>query len=59
MLESIVGRDFLPRGPNIVTRRPIVIQLNNTSLAKREWAELGHRPGERFYDFAKVREEIE
>jgi GTPase SAR1 family protein len=25
VLESIVGRDFLPRGTNIVTRRPIVI----------------------------------
>jgi len=25
VLESIVGRDFLPRGLNIVTRRPIVI----------------------------------
>ena len=23
VLESIVGRDFLPRGTNIVTRRPI------------------------------------
>ena len=23
VLESIVGRDFLPRGNNIVTRRPI------------------------------------
>jgi len=25
VLESIVGRDFLPRGTNIVTRRPIHI----------------------------------
>jgi dynamin 1-like protein len=25
VLESIVGRDFLPRGTNIVTRRPIII----------------------------------
>ena len=25
VLESIVGRDFLPRGTNIVTRRPIQI----------------------------------
>jgi dynamin 1-like protein len=32
-LESIVGRDFLPRGTNIVTRRPIVIQLLNTPSA--------------------------
>jgi dynamin 1-like protein len=25
VLEAIVGRDFLPRGTNIVTRRPIQI----------------------------------
>jgi len=25
VLETIVGRDFLPRGTNIVTRRPTVI----------------------------------
>ena len=27
VLENIVGRDFLPRGSGIVTRRPLVIQL--------------------------------
>ena len=27
MLESLVGRDFLPRGTGIVTRRPLVLQL--------------------------------
>lgn len=27
MLEGIVGRDFLPRGTGIVTRRPLVLQL--------------------------------
>lgn len=27
VLESIVGRDFLPRGTGIVTRRPLVLQL--------------------------------
>uniref|UniRef100_A0A674IYG1 Dynamin-type G domain-containing protein n=1 Tax=Terrapene triunguis TaxID=2587831 RepID=A0A674IYG1_9SAUR len=29
VLESIVGRDFLPRGSGIVTRRPLVLQLVN------------------------------
>lgn len=29
MLENIVGRDFLPRGSGIVTRRPLVLQLIN------------------------------
>lgn len=30
VLESIVGRSFLPRGTGIVTRRPLVLQLFNT-----------------------------
>lgn len=29
VLESLVGRDFLPRGSGIVTRRPLVLQLHN------------------------------
>ena len=29
VLESFVGHDFLPRGNNIVTRRPLVLQLIN------------------------------
>ncbi|KAF8467722.1 Dynamin central region-domain-containing protein [Kalaharituber pfeilii] len=29
VLENIVGRDFLPRGIGIVTRRPLVLQLIN------------------------------
>jgi dynamin 1-like protein len=33
VLESIVGRSFLPRGTGIVTRRPLVLQLFNTSGA--------------------------
>ncbi|KAI0988097.1 hypothetical protein GJ496_011596 [Pomphorhynchus laevis] len=28
VLESLVGRDFLPRGSGIVTRRPLVLQLS-------------------------------
>lgn len=27
VLETIVGRDFLPRGSGICTRRPLVLQL--------------------------------
>lgn len=29
VLENIVGKDFLPRGTGIVTRRPLVLQLVN------------------------------
>eukprot|EP01084_Bolivina_argentea_P273520 465934_1 len=31
VLENIVGIDFLPRGNDIVTRRPLILQLFNTS----------------------------
>ena len=31
VLESIVGRSFLPRGTGIVTRRPLILQLYNNS----------------------------
>ncbi|KAI9653439.1 MAG: Dynamin- GTPase protein [Trizodia sp. TS-e1964] len=31
VLENIVGRDFLPRGSGIVTRRPLILQLINIS----------------------------
>ncbi|KAJ7684549.1 Dynamin central region-domain-containing protein [Mycena polygramma] len=88
VLENIVGRDFLPRGSGIVTRRPLVLQLiNRTATAPGaaaptspttngapqvngtekaadkqanadEWGEFLHLPGEKFYDFNKIREEI-
>jgi dynamin 1-like protein len=31
VLENIVGRDFLPRGSGIVTRRPLILQLYSLS----------------------------
>lgn len=31
VLENFVGRDFLPRGSGIVTRRPLILQLINSS----------------------------
>ncbi|KAI0713495.1 Dynamin central region-domain-containing protein [Earliella scabrosa] len=82
VLENIVGRDFLPRGTGIVTRRPLVLQLINrkpthpqpNGAAKTEgedlkaggdananpdeWGEFLHLPGQKFYDFNKIREEI-
>ena len=33
VLESIVGRDFLPRGSGIVTRRPVLMYLHNVPRA--------------------------
>ncbi|PIA48981.1 hypothetical protein AQUCO_01300090v1 [Aquilegia coerulea] len=57
VLESIVGKDFLPRGSGIVTRRPLVLQLHRIEEG-REYAEFMHLPRKRFTDFAAVRKEI-
>ncbi|KAE9597404.1 hypothetical protein Lal_00029878 [Lupinus albus] len=59
VLESIVGRDFLPRGSGIVTRRPLVLQLYKTEEGIQEHAEFLHLPKKRFTDFSLVRKEIE
>lgn len=56
VLENFVGRDFLPRGSGIVTRRPLILQLIN---AKTEHAEFLHLKGKKFTDFDEVRQEIE
>ncbi|XP_028095620.1 dynamin-related protein 3A-like isoform X1 [Camellia sinensis] len=62
VLEALIGRDFLPRGCDICTRRPLVLQLENRSDSGddgREWGEFRHLPGKRFYDFSKIRLEIQ
>ncbi|KAL0425464.1 UNVERIFIED_CONTAM: Dynamin-related protein 1E [Sesamum radiatum] len=59
VLESIVGRDFLPRGSGIVTRRPLVLQLQQTEEGEQEYAEFGHLPQRRLTDFSLVRKEIQ
>ncbi|XP_039745191.1 dynamin isoform X2 [Pararge aegeria] len=56
VLENFVGRDFLPRGSGIVTRRPLILQLINGNA---EWAEFLHCKGKKFTDFHEVRAEIE
>ncbi|XP_064649948.1 dynamin-1-like isoform X11 [Lineus longissimus] len=56
VLENFVGRDFLPRGNGIVTRRPLILQLIN---CKTEYAEFLHCKGRKFSDFDMVRKEIE
>ncbi|WCJ22417.1 dynamin-like protein [Euphorbia peplus] len=57
VLESVVGKDFLPRGSGIVTRRPLVLQLHRIDEGK-EYAEFMHQPRKKFTDFAAVRQEI-
>eukprot|EP00730_Choanoeca_flexa_P008456 TRINITY_DN12490_c0_g1_i10.p1 TRINITY_DN12490_c0_g1~~TRINITY_DN12490_c0_g1_i10.p1 ORF type:complete len:834 (+),score=256.81 TRINITY_DN12490_c0_g1_i10:128-2629(+) len=57
VLENFVGKDFLPRGSGIVTRRPLVLQLNYHPSA--EWGEFLHCKGRKFTDFNEIRAEIE
>ncbi|KAM9385479.1 dynamin 3a isoform 6-T7 [Pholidichthys leucotaenia] len=56
VLEDFVGRDFLPRGSGIVTRRPLILQLLN---ANTEYGEFHHCKGKKFTDFDAIRKEIE
>lgn len=63
VLEALVGRDFLPRGRDICTRRPLVLMLEyreeEPGDEHTEWGEFRHLPGKRFYDFSAIRREIQ
>ncbi|KAJ7968317.1 Dynamin-related 3A-like protein [Quillaja saponaria] len=63
VLEALVGRDFLPRGSDICTRRPLVLQLlqikRKPDGTEEEYGEFLHLPGKRFYDFSEIRREIQ
>ncbi|KAM4745553.1 dynamin-1-like protein isoform 3-T3 [Anableps anableps] len=70
VLESLVGRDFLPRGSGIVTRRPLVLQLINVPPLKErlktengikaeEWGTFLHCKNQIFTDFQEICKEIE
>lgn len=56
VLENFVGRDFLPRGSGIVTRRPLILQLFHSN---QEYGEFLHLRGKMFTDFDEIRREIE
>ncbi|TMX03226.1 hypothetical protein EJD97_017512 [Solanum chilense] len=58
VLEALVGRDFLPRGSDICTRRPLVLQLLKHN-SDEEYGEFLHLPEKRFYDFNEIRWEIQ
>ncbi|EDS37877.1 dynamin [Culex quinquefasciatus] len=72
VIESLVGRTFLPRGTGIVTRRPLILQLVYTPLDDREhrsadsgtvgveeWGRFLHIKNKTFTDFDEIRNEIE
>jgi len=72
VLESLVGKSFLPRGTGIVTRAPLILQMikytnedmesmlnitNNKNIT--EWACFSHIENTVFHDFDEVMKEIE
>jgi dynamin 1-like protein len=72
VLESLVGKAFLPRGTGIVTRAPLILQIIRYNKEEREsmleitkndkikeWACFLHKPGIVFNNFDEVRNEIQ
>lgn len=62
VLENLVGKDFLPRGSGIVTRRPLILQLvhvREDTEGAWGWAKFLHTGDKTFFDFDEVRNEIE
>ncbi|XP_026747285.1 dynamin-1-like protein isoform X8 [Trichoplusia ni] len=72
VIESLVGRSFLPRGPGIVTRRPLVLQLvyspkdskehrtaEEGTVNLEEWGKFLHTKDKIYSDFEQIRQEIE
>ncbi|XP_023245221.1 dynamin-1-like protein isoform X3 [Copidosoma floridanum] len=72
VIESIVGKTFLPRGTGIVTRRPLILQLVYTpkddkeyrsaedgTLDVDEWGIFLHQKNRIYKDFNEIRDEID
>ncbi|KAH7341489.1 P-loop containing nucleoside triphosphate hydrolase protein [Rhizoctonia solani] len=58
VLEAIVGHEFLPKGNNMVTRRPIELTLICTPDAASEWAEFPALNSGRISDFSTVQKQL-
>ncbi|KAL7746815.1 mitochondrial dynamin GTPase Msp1 [Sorochytrium milnesiophthora] len=54
VLEAVVGREFLPKGNNMVTRRPLELTLIHTPSAAKEYAEFPQLGLGRITDFNDV-----
>ncbi|KAM9854439.1 dynamin-1-like protein isoform 1-T1 [Aulostomus maculatus] len=71
VLESLVGRDILPRGTGIVTRRPLILQLvhidpedsrktsEENGVVGEEWGKFLHTKNKLYTNFEEIRQEIE
>lgn len=54
VLEAIVGHEFLPKGSNMVTRRPIELTLVNTPDASAEYGEFPALGLGKVTDFSQI-----
>lgn len=54
VLEAIVGHEFLPKGSNMVTRRPIELTLVNTPDATAEYGEFPALGLGKITDFSQI-----
>ncbi|KAI9504062.1 P-loop containing nucleoside triphosphate hydrolase protein [Coemansia spiralis] len=54
VLEAIVGQEFLPKGNNMVTRRPIELTLVNTPHSEDEYGEFPQLGLDRIDDFRRI-----
>ncbi|KAI7633028.1 hypothetical protein KC322_g22473, partial [Hortaea werneckii] len=58
VLEAIVGHEFLPKGSNMVTRRPIELTLVNTPKAHAEYGEFPALGLGKITDFTQVQKTL-
>jgi len=54
VLEAIVGHEFLPKGNNMVTRRPIELTLVHTPNAEEEYGEFPEIGMKNMTDFTQI-----
>ncbi|KAI0405215.1 mitochondrial dynamin GTPase [Xylaria palmicola] len=54
VLEAIVGHEFLPKGSNMVTRRPIELTLINTPDSNAEYGEFPDLGLGKIFDFSSI-----
>jgi dynamin-like GTPase MGM1, mitochondrial len=58
VLEAIVGHEFLPKGHNMVTRRPIELTLVNTPNAQAEYGEFPALGMGKVTDFTQIQKTL-
>ncbi|CAG8779719.1 20980_t:CDS:2, partial [Racocetra persica] len=58
VLEAIVGHEFLPKGSNMVTRRPIELTLIHTPKSKEEYGEFPQLGLGKIHDFSHIQQTL-